>query len=379
MVNVDGHSTDNIRGFEDIDDCNREHKKQEVAQETPADLNSSQLEEGKETKSTDGSPQHDSSRTRTAQLSHNGYSKELFKFSQKPKSLERTHSCPAVMKDSHYNLEAEKLGSVNEATPQGIDHTLMMESKGSPASKSANVSSELNAPPGFENYLTKNTRKKGLSRAIKKSHQGVVTRSKKGTQPTSSPAASGTPESLVRLVNESLDVGELLGVRITRNRQSVVRRLTRSLKNQRNRQSAVPEVLNCENEVHRVQMNKQLENDGSVSSSSRSRTKTTQLSGNDYTEEMAKIYNNGLTEEDEEVNKLNSPSEGNSREVALGFNPVIGAKYGEGSCEATLHRKKKVTKQLHTQSAKQMTRSQMKQSKGPDSANQIISEELFST
>ena len=67
---------------------------------------------------------------------------------------------------------------------------------------------------------------------MRKTRQGVVTRSKKGTQNTMSSSTSQTPKSLVRIAHESLQVGQLLGVRITGNRLSAITRITRSLKNQ---------------------------------------------------------------------------------------------------------------------------------------------------
>jgi len=123
-----------------------------------------------------------------------------------------------------------------------------------------------------------------------------------------------------------------------------------------------------EDDVHRVQIGEKLENDVSLSSSSRSRTKTTQFSGNGYSEEMAKIYKNGLPTVDEEVNKFTSSSGGNSLDVLPGFNPLIEAQSGGGSVEANSYRKRNVTKQLHAQSNKRVTRSQTKQSKGSVSA-----------
>ena len=139
------------------------------------------------------------------------------------------------MRENNINSEAEKLGIEKEARPQGIEDSVMVESEDSLRSKdvSPTASCELNAPPGFENYQTRNNQKEVRSRPSKKIHQGVVTRSKKDTQHVSSSSTTGTLESLVRLANESLDVGQLLRVRIIGNRQSVVRRLTRSLKNQR--------------------------------------------------------------------------------------------------------------------------------------------------
>ena len=79
------------------------------------------------------------------------------------------------------------------------------------------------APPGFENSQAEITHKEVQSGPSTQEHQGIVTRSQKGAQQGSAASPSGTPESLVKLANESLDVAKLLGVRITRNKQCVVR------------------------------------------------------------------------------------------------------------------------------------------------------------
>ena len=126
-----------------------------------------------------------------------------------------------------------------------------------------------------------------------------------------------------------------------------------------------PQSLNCEVDVHRVQKGEELGNDVAGSSSSRSRTITAHLSGNGYSEEMAKIYQNGLPMVDEERNKCNSSSGGDNLDVPPGFSPLKGEKSGGGSTEANSFRKRNVIKQLHVQSTKRVTRSQTKQRRGP--------------
>ena len=65
---------------------------------------------------------------------------------------------------------------------------------------------------------------------------------------------------------------------------------------------------NYEDVAFRVQKGEQLGNGASVCLSSRSRTKTAQLSGNGYSEEVAKLYQSGLPDAGEEENRSNSAS-----------------------------------------------------------------------
>ena len=48
-------------------------------------------------------------------------------------------------------------------------------------------------------------------------------------------SSSSTPESLVKLAKESLQIGELLGVRVTRNVEAAISRITTPLKKLRNK------------------------------------------------------------------------------------------------------------------------------------------------
>ena len=61
------------------------------------------------------------------------------------------------------------------------------------------------------------------------------------------------------------------------------------------RVSNLDESLNCEKEVSSIHEGEKLGNKGSLSLSSSSRTKTAQLSGNGYSEEVAKLCKIGLT------------------------------------------------------------------------------------
>jgi len=133
-----------------------------------------------------------------------------------------------------------------------------------------------------------------------------------------------------------------------------------------------PQPTNCEVDVHKVQKGEELGNDVAASSSLRSRTITAQLSGNGYSEEMAKIYQSGLPMVDEERNKCHSSSGGNNPDVPPGFSPQKGEKSDGDSTEANSLRKRNAIKQLHVQSTKRVTRSQSKQGRGPVSKRQSI-------
>ena len=74
----------------------------------------------------------------------------------------------------------------------------------------------------------------------------------------------------------------------------------------------------------------------SSSSSSRPKIRTAQLSGNGYSEEMAKIYYNGSDSMEVEVSKCNSSSGGNNLDVPPGFEYVLGMKCDGVSNHPTL-------------------------------------------
>jgi len=65
-----------------------------------------------------------------------------------------------------------------------------------------------------------------------KAKQKQVRKSRKSTteDPLSSSSTNDTTESMIRLAHESLQVGELLGVRVVGNKKEAVARITNHLK-----------------------------------------------------------------------------------------------------------------------------------------------------
>jgi len=130
---------------------------------------------------------------------------------------------------------------------------------------------------------------------------------------------------------------------------------------------------NIEVEMHRIQRDKKMGSCVSLSASSRSKTRTAQLSGIGYSEEMAKLYQIGAPSVGKEVSQCHTSSRGQSLDVPPGFKSLINSEGGGVSIHSGVDdsnltdampcREGKANKQIHVQSAKRVTRSQTKQRK----------------
>jgi len=136
------------------------------------------------------------------------------------------------------------------------------------------------------------------------------------------------------------------------------------------------EASDCQHigdDVHRVQRNEKMDSCASLSASSGSKTKTAHLSGIGYSEEMARLYQNGEPSVDREESQCHTSSGGKNLEVSPGFNSLINSKGGgvsthlgiDGSnlIDALLCQEGKLNKQVKVQSTKRVTRSHTKQRK----------------
>ena len=76
------------------------------------------------------------------------------------------------------------------------------------------------------------------------------------------------------------------------------------------------------NEMHRIQRDEMMDRCASLTASSRTKTRTAQLSGIGYSKEMAKLHQLSAPSVDEEVSQCHPSSMGNSLGVPRGFNAM---------------------------------------------------------
>jgi len=95
-----------------------------------------------------------------------------------------------------------------------------------------------------------------------------------------------------------------------------------------------PASRNSEDEAFRVEKSDRLENGASICLSSRSRTKTAQVSGNGYSEEVAKLYQIGLPDAREVENGSRSAFGDFNMDVPPGFSPIVGCEGWWGVSQA---------------------------------------------
>ena len=189
---------DDIPGFEDVEDSDgdglsieAQGHEEEEATNSQANSNSN-LGKVVESPSSNDSRQHTTSRTRTktVSFSQNGYSEEICKVNQHLRALGEDVSNDEVSQASQ-------------------------------------------PPPGFEKHVIDHTN--GDSTPIQNDNDLAPANYKEallqGISPPASPAS--TPESLVRLAHDSLQIGELLGVKVIGNLDAAIPRITEPLKKSR--------------------------------------------------------------------------------------------------------------------------------------------------
>ena len=180
-------------------------------------------------------------------IKENPFNEAAFQNGQK---IEATH-------DKVFNMEALKSGEVqSKEVENSLDHPPGFEPHLSPTCVN---SEETSFPPGFEEVSRlkvetvrgRTNRKrqivsigKRVTRSQSKSYKDLETRSKKmlkenghglGGKEGNSCANDSveTPESIRKIAEEALEIGELLGLKVVANRGNAVKRITESLKNAR--------------------------------------------------------------------------------------------------------------------------------------------------
>ena len=200
---ADTSAQDGIPGFEDVEGSdddgffneNQAHEREKVSNsQTNSNSNSNSNLKDVESPRSNDSWQHTTSntRTKTVSFSHNGYSEEIFKVSQHLKVLGKG--------DSH--------------------------DEQSQASQ---------PPPGFENLENEHIHR-ASKHTLKDSTIGTTTYKEALLHVPSSPDSSAsTPESLIKLAHDSLQIGELLGVKVIGNLEAAISRITEPLKKNRSK------------------------------------------------------------------------------------------------------------------------------------------------
>jgi len=191
-------SNNEVPGFEDVDDNISSPDSEGNRLELKKNQNNSNSNEAgaedKEAISNNESRQHtlDKSRTKTASFSQNGYSEELLKLN---KYLRREG-----------NTKSHEKASETEQVPPGFEFMKRQENKEECTRKTLITEQQVEQQTAA-----------GNSKAIQQNN----------SEDTSSSSTSG---SLIRLAQESLHIGELLGVKVIGNVAAAISRITSPLK-----------------------------------------------------------------------------------------------------------------------------------------------------
>ena len=201
----DKDSNSGVPGFEDIegiDACiSSQRKFDEEGEGSPEKIeNLNSNSNGTAGNRVNDQDQHVSisSRTKTASFSQIGNSEEIFKISRQLRKADK-----------------EKINAEREMVVQGA---LVSSSQDT-----------VSAPPGFEAAKVNKVNSQAQAKAQMESKQRRVGNRKETSTPQSS-NTNETTESMLRIAQESLQVGELLGVRVIGNKKVAVKRITDHLK-----------------------------------------------------------------------------------------------------------------------------------------------------
>jgi len=221
---------EDIPGFEDVAESDNEdfnngiqfHEGEEAAEDSQTNSNSnSNVVASKEAPSSNDSRQCTPSRTKTktVSFSQNCYSEEICKVSQHLRNMG--------------NVESSDDSQQVSQPPPGFEsghhrHTSHMETVDksfndvTPMEGNKVTSAPLGCVKGLKFRGTKHAQH---VRNVKANYKKALL-----NVPSTSTSTDSTSESLVRLAHESLQIGELLGVKITGDIEAAVSRITKPLK-----------------------------------------------------------------------------------------------------------------------------------------------------
>jgi len=234
----DNDSNQEVPGFEDLADMEESNSNQQPWKEQAegkskggdsplSNSNSNSKAIGNTGINYGGLKDDSNSKTKTVSFSQNGLSEELLKVSQKPRLAAK--------------VTAEDQG-VEVQAPPGFGNRKSNDEVGSIISKpnskdkldcvlstdmGADINSQnsLDEPPGFEKL-----KEKGRNRLKTKPTHSRTGTTKQLEASTSSSYTNETTESMLKAAHESIQVGELLGVRVIGNKKEAIARITDHLK-----------------------------------------------------------------------------------------------------------------------------------------------------
>jgi len=234
----DKDSNSDVSRFEDIDDLSSNNMEVEAVEGTPASQTNSNFGKDKESPRSTESSSHvaSGSRTRTVSFSQKGYSEELFKVGQHLRTAVNGEfneksaleiQPPPGFESVRANQGYDPLVTLSK--PLGVDVSTRKIGNDHSSQNTFDV------PPGFEViHTTQSSPQKRLVPKQKRDDRGPASiKNKKALLKPSSVSTNKTSESLVRLAHESLEIEKILGVRMTRNEQAAVSRITKPLKNRK--------------------------------------------------------------------------------------------------------------------------------------------------
>ena len=236
----DNESNYEVPGFEDLEGIkgmegsNKSHstpgKEDEEAEKLGDISNSNSNALGDKIIKDDGQKEVMGSRTITASFSQNGYSEELFKISQhlKKGAAGMSHSQEDSEVQAPPDFESiignkDKEMTVNSSKNQGQVIGLV-----GGLNNQSRKSQDTATSPGKHLHIPE----KQLNQGSQQVQQVKTARKKKQASNVhhSSTESEGTTDSMIKLAEESLQVGELLGVRLVGNKKAAISRITDHLK-----------------------------------------------------------------------------------------------------------------------------------------------------
>jgi len=240
MEDEDKDSNFEVPGFEDLEvikgmaehKSNQSQKVEEGAGSQCMDANSNSNSNGIGDNNINDVSQHEElgSRTNTASFSQNGYSEEIFKISRHSRrgtngmvriQEDKEAQAPPGFEKVNANHAMDSIDSI--AKSRDNEDCLPGEEKDQ-RSKSQETDTE---PPGFEATPETRERQVQLGTKQKKSRKGKQLALNAHPSPSNT---EETSESMLKLAEESLQVGELLGVRVIGNKKAAITRITDHLK-----------------------------------------------------------------------------------------------------------------------------------------------------
>jgi len=233
---VDKDSNHEVPGFEDLEDLEEFTSNHQQGQEQDegkskggdSPISNSNSNGIGNMGSNYGSQRDDScSKTRTVSFSQNDLSEELLKVSQKSRlaaiEVVKAQEEEVQAPPGFGNITAKEAAGLLRSSPKPKDKLDCVQSTDMGAH--INSQNSLEEPPGFEKLKAERVDQ----RKSKSKHSRTRTGRQLGDSISSS-STNETTESMLRIAHESIQVGELVGVRVIGNKKGAIARITDHLK-----------------------------------------------------------------------------------------------------------------------------------------------------